>query len=85
MKLVPSGDDNLKMTSFKERMRSTVCLRIDAPGISARSEKESADLNRDLSNFASWYRRALIANASAGADFLAAIREVIGGLESLNL
>jgi predicted ATPase len=85
MKLVPSGDDNLKMAAFKERLRNTYCLRIDAPGISARSEKESAHLNRDLSNFASWYRRALIANAAAGADFLAAVREVIGGLESLDL
>lgn len=85
MKLVPSGDDNLKMAAFKERLRKTLCLRIDAPGISARSERENADLNRDLSNFASWYRRALIANASAGAAFLSAIREVIAGLESLDL
>lgn len=85
MSAVPSGDDNQKMAAFKEQLRNTLCLRIDAPGISARSEKESADLNRDLSNFASFYRRALIANASAGADFLTAIRGVIGGLESLNL
>ncbi len=85
MNAVPTGDDNLKMTFFKERLRNTLCLRVDAPGISARSEKESVDLNRDLSNFASWYRRSLIANAAAGADFLRTIREVIGGLDSLNL
>ena len=85
MNAVPSGEDNLKMASFKDRLRNTLCLRVDAPGITARSEKESADLNRDLSNFASWYRRSLIANVAAGADFLAAIREVIGGLESIDL
>ena len=39
---VPSGSDNQKMTWFKERMRNLHCLRIDAPGMLARSEREAA-------------------------------------------
>ena len=85
MEGVPSGPDNRQMACFKQRMRNIHCLRIDAPGMMARSERESVDPDRNLSNFASWYRRALIADAAAGAEFLAAIRQVIGGMDSLNL
>lgn len=70
---------------FKERLRNTACLRIDAPRMVARSEREEPQPERDLSNFASWYRRALVANAAAGADYLTDIREVLGGMESLDL
>jgi hypothetical protein len=70
---------------FKERLRGIECVRIDAPRMAGRSEREEARPERDLSNFPSWYRRALIANTSAGASYLAAIREVIGGMDSLDL
>ncbi len=70
---------------FKERMRMTTCVRIDAPRMAARSEKEQPDLERDLSNFASWYRRALVTNAAAGASYLSDMRQVIAGMESLDL
>jgi hypothetical protein len=53
--------------------------------MSARSEREGAHPERNFGNFASWFRRALVSDAAAGASFLAAIKEVIGGLESLNL
>jgi energy-coupling factor transporter ATP-binding protein EcfA2 len=82
---VLSGKDNVRLTSFRERLRDVNCVRIDAPRMSARSEQENARPERDLSNFASWYRRALVENASTGSSYLAAIREVIGGMESLDL
>ncbi len=77
--------DNRRLVWFKERMRALECLRIDAPRMVARSEREEARPERDLSNFPSWYRLALLANTSEGADYLSGIREVIGGLDSLNL
>ncbi len=82
---VLAGPANRRLTWFRERLRSVHCVRIDAPRMSARSEGESARLERDCSNFASWYRRALVENTAAGADFLAAVRDTIGGLESLDL
>lgn len=82
---VPPGSDNRRLTWFKERLRGLECLRIDAPRMAFRSEREEARPERDLSNFPSWFRRALVANTSQGADYLASIREVIGGLHSLDL
>jgi len=82
---VLEGKDNVRLTWFRRRMRDVTCVRIDAPRMSARSEEQSAQPARDLSNFASWYRQALVANASVGSSYLAAIREVIGGMESLDL
>jgi hypothetical protein len=79
------GPDNVRLTWFKECLRSLECLRIDAPRMEARSEREAVRPQRDLSNFPSWYRRALVANMSEGASYLAGIREVIGGLQSLDL
>lgn len=73
------------ISGFREQLRKTVSLRIDAPRMLARSEKEEPQPERDLSNFASWYRRALVADAAAGADYLADIREVLGGMQSLDL
>jgi len=79
------GPDNPRLTWFKDRMRSVECVRIDAPRMATRSEREEARLERDFSNFPSWYRRALVANMSAGSSYLTAIREVIGGMDSLDL
>src|SRR5262249_38012099 len=82
---VLSGSDNHRLVWFKEQLRSLECLRIDAPRMASRSEREAVRPERDFSNFPSWYRRALIANTSVGADYLAAIRDVISGLHSLDL
>ncbi|MCI0674981.1 MAG: AAA family ATPase [Phycisphaerales bacterium] len=82
---VLSGKDNVRLTWFRGRMRELHCVRIDAPRMSSRSEQEDARPARDLSNFASWYRHALVANASIGSSFLDGIREVIGGMSSLDL
>lgn len=82
---VPSRGDQQKLSWFKKRVANIVCVRFDAPRMSARSEKEERTLERDASNFASWYRHALLSDAAAGAEFLAAAREVLEGLRSLNL
>jgi hypothetical protein len=82
---VPPSDDNQKLTHFKARIRRIACLRLDAPRMEPRSEKESLDPERDFANFASWYRSALQRNTGAVADFVQELREVIPGFSSLNL
>jgi hypothetical protein len=82
---IPSMPGNPKLSKFKNLIREIQCVRIDAPRMVSRSERDSSRPNRDLSNFSSWYRRALVADAAAGSSFLLAIREVIDGMESLNL
>lgn len=58
---------------------------IAAPRMGSRSEAVASSPTRDFSNFVSWYRMASHSDLSAAAGFLGAVREVIAGLESLNL
>jgi predicted ATPase len=75
---------NRRLTWFKEQIRGIHCLRIDAPRMGARSERESPSPSRDLSNFASWHRRAVSADAASASDYLQELKQVVSGLESLD-
>jgi hypothetical protein len=79
------GPDNRHLTWFKERIRAVECVRIDAPRMAGRSEREEPRPERDLSNFPSWYRRALITNTSESAQYFSDLRDVIAGMQSLDL
>jgi hypothetical protein len=79
------GRDHRRLVWFKEHVRAVECLRIDPQRMAARSEREAARPERDLANFPSWYRRVLVSQVSEGPAFLGAIRDVVAGMQSLDL
>ena len=82
----PENPFYLDGSRLKRKMRSVECLRVDPSSMNhSHSEREERRLKRDLSNFPSWYRSALTADLAAGIEYLATIKEVIGGMESLDL
>lgn len=82
---VPAAHDFKTMGWVKNQISNFHCIRIESPQISARSEKDAAVPDRSMSNFASWYRRALLQDSASGINFLQSIREVMPGLSSLDL
>ena len=77
--------DNTRLTWLKEWLGKVMCVRVDAPRVGGRAEDSAAWPRRDLSNFAAWYREESPANSSCTVAFLAALKEVIGGLDGLDL
>lgn len=83
MATVPPDPANTKMTWLKERVRNVYCIRVDAPRMSARSEREESTPARDLSNFAAWYEYALKTDPMANGELLRSMAGVVSGFESL--
>lgn len=79
------GEGNQKLAHFKEHLAKISCIRIDAPRMEARSEREELAPDREFTNFASWYRHAIQRDASAIGPFLEELREAVTGFKSLNL
>jgi len=76
--------DNTKLTWFKRWLNQLVQVQINPWAMSARSERESHDPARDLSNFADWYRHLRLESGSAVFEAMASLREAIPGLEALD-
>jgi len=52
--------------------------------MSARSERESRELAKDLSNFADWYRHLRLESGSAIFEAVTSLRDAIPGLDALD-
>jgi len=82
--IVESRLDNTKLTWFKGWLRRLVQVQINPWAMSARSERESHDLAKDLSNFADWYRHLRLENLDASTEAMLNLSEAIPGLEALD-
>jgi len=76
--------DNRKLTWFKQWLGRLTHVQINPWAMSARSEREARDLSRDMGNFADWYRHLRQESGNAVYEAMAALREFIPGLESLD-
>jgi predicted ATPase len=79
-----SGKDNTKLAWFRRWLRGLTEVQIDPWAMSARSERESSDPAKDLSNFADWYRHLRLERGDAVFEAMASLRETIPGLEALD-
>jgi predicted ATPase len=78
------GKDTTKLTWFKRWLRGLTQVQINPWAMSARSERESPEPTKDLSNFADWYRHLRLERGDAVFEAMASLREVIPGLEALD-
>ena len=78
------GRDTTKLAWFKRWLRGLTHVQINPWAMSARSERESAEPAKDLSNFADWYRHLRLERGDAVFEAMASLREAIPGLEALD-
>ncbi|MGH7813964.1 MAG: AAA family ATPase [Candidatus Binataceae bacterium] len=76
--------DNKKLTWFKQWLGGAIQVQINPWAMSSRSERESRDPARDLSNFADWYRHLRLDSGNAIFEAMASLREALPGLEALD-
>jgi predicted ATPase len=79
-----SAKDNTKLAWFRRWLRGVTQIQINPWAMSARSERESPEPAKDLSNFADWYRHLRLERGDAVFEAMASLREAIPGLESLD-
>jgi hypothetical protein len=79
-----SGKDITKLAWFRRWLRGLTQVQINPWAMSARSERESPEPSKDLSNFADWYRHLRLERGDAVFEAMASLREAIPGLESLD-
>jgi energy-coupling factor transporter ATP-binding protein EcfA2 len=79
-----SGKDNTKLTWFRRWLRGLTQVQINPWAMSARSERESPDPAKDLSNFADWYRHLRLESGDAVFEAIKDLREAIPSLEALD-
>lgn len=76
--------DNAKLTWFKRWLLGLTQVQINPWAMSARSERESHEPAKDLSNFADWYRHLRLENGDAVSQALTDLREAIPGFQALD-
>lgn len=74
---IPSRPDNSRLSQFLESMRKIVVCGLYPHGFSPESKKEDTLLERDGSNFASWYRHVVQERQDLISNYVNALREVI--------
>jgi predicted ATPase len=79
-----SGKDNTKLAWFRRWLRGLTQAQINPWAMSARSERESPDPAKDLSNFADWYRHLRLERGDAIFGAMESLREAVPGLEALD-
>jgi predicted ATPase len=79
-----SGKEITKLAWFRRWLRGLTQVQIDPWAMSARSERESPQPAKDLSNFADWYRHLRLERGDAVFEATASLREAIPGLEALD-
>ncbi len=82
--IVESRPDNTKLTWFKQWLARLLQVQINPWAMSSRSEHESRDPAKDLSNFADWYRHLRLESGNATGEAITHLREAVPGLESLD-
>jgi energy-coupling factor transporter ATP-binding protein EcfA2 len=81
---IAARSENQKLTAFKRWLGGVVHIQINPWAMSARSEQESTEPARDLSNFADWYRHLLLDSSASVQEAISALKDVIPGLEALD-
>lgn len=76
--------DNAKLTWFKRWLNGLLQVQINPWAMPARSEHESREPAKDLSNFADWYRHLRLESGSAIFEAMTSLRDAIPGLEALD-
>jgi predicted ATPase len=76
--------ENNKLAWFKRWLGQLVEVQINPWAMSARSERESPEPAKDLSNFADWYRHLLLESGRTIFEAMATLRDAIPGLEALD-
>jgi hypothetical protein len=76
--------DNTKLTWFKKWLGGLLHVCINPWGMSSRSEGESREPERNLSDFADWYRHLLLDEGSSVHKALVELKEVLQGFVSLD-
>ena len=76
--------DQTKLGWFKRWLEGVAQVQINPWAMSARSEGESRNPTRDLSNFADWYRHLRLESGDAVFEAIKDLREAIPGFEALD-
>lgn len=79
------GKDNLRLTRFLEFMRKVLVCGFYPRAFTAESSSEDSVLQRDGSNFASWYRHVIQEHQDSAPAYLETMREVIEGFQNIRL
>lgn len=82
--VVGSRWDNKKLTWFKRWLGGIVQVQANPWVMAARSERESREPVKDLSNFADWYRHLRLESGGAIFEAMTSLRDAIPGLEALD-
>jgi ABC-type transport system involved in cytochrome c biogenesis ATPase subunit len=83
--MVEAGrNDNKKLNWFKRWLGGLQQVQINPWAMSARSERESPLLEKDLSNFADWLRHLRLESGEAVFDAIRDLREALPGFEALD-
>ncbi|MGA2067625.1 MAG: AAA family ATPase [Thermoguttaceae bacterium] len=82
---VPPRPDNTRLTRFLEFMRKVIVCGLYPAGFRAESRAEDAELNRQASNFADWYRHMSQERQDLVSDLTGALREVLEGFKGIRM
>ena len=82
---VAAGDDNQRLTRFRDFMNRIVVCGLHPASFRAESSGEDALLQRDARNFADWYRHVLLERPDVVPGFTSALVEVVDGFRSIRL
>ncbi len=85
LSMVAPRHDNTKLTWFKKWIEMLFIVNLYPKNISAVSEEESSWLNREGTNFVSWYRYVSQEHQDRILDIITYLRESIPGFDSIKL
>lgn len=77
--------DNRSIIAFRDALQTVWSLKPDPQRIGADAEAEASWLEKDLSNFASWYRSGVQEDPDAAAALRGDLRTAIVGFDQLRL
>jgi predicted ATPase len=84
MMLLPS-EENARVSWLREWMRNLFVVRLDPRAMTARTENEAVHPRADLSDFASWFRRALLEKPIEANQLFSTLGRVWDGFKGLEL
>ncbi|MFH0899189.1 MAG: AAA family ATPase [Pseudomonadota bacterium] len=83
--LLEPRPDSLRMTTFRDAIRSIWAIKPDPRRIGGPAAAEAVWLERDLSNFAEWYRARVQEDPDAAAALRTDLQNVVHGFSQLRL
>lgn len=83
--IVDSRDSNIQLTWFKRWLAGAIPFQINPWSMSSRSERESREPERNLANFADWYRHLVLDSGSQVFAAINDLREAIPALSAIDV